>query len=74
MYYYITINTASTILTLLRYVFFFTELHVHTIIIRNFQFDENYKKKNELNNYLLLFNVAKVIKFLAYFKITIRRL
>lgn len=49
MYYYITINTASTILTLLRYVFF-TELHVHTIIIRNFQFDENDKKKNELNN------------------------
>lgn len=48
MYYYITINTASTILTLLRYVFF-TELHVHTIIIRNFQFDEN-EKKNELNN------------------------
>lgn len=45
MYYYITINTASTILTLLRYVFFFTELHVHTIIIRNFQFDENDKKK-----------------------------
>lgn len=44
MYYYITINTASTILTLLRYVFF-TELHVHTFIIRNFQFDENYKKK-----------------------------
>lgn len=44
MYYYITINTASTILTLLRYVFF-TELHVHTIIIRNFQFDENDKKK-----------------------------
>lgn len=73
MYYYITINTASTILTLLRYVFF-TELHVHTIIIRNFQFDENDKKKNESNNYLLLFNVAKVIKFLAYFKITIRRL
>lgn len=29
--------------------FFFTELHVHTIIIRNFQFDEN-EKKNELNN------------------------
>lgn len=73
MYYYITINTASTILTLLRYVFF-TELHVHTIIIRNFQFDENDKKKNESNNYLLLFNVAKVIKFLAYFKITICRL
>lgn len=73
MYYYITINTASTILTLLRYGFF-TELHVHTIIIRNFQFDENDKKKNESNNYLLLFNVAKVIKFLAYFKITIRRL
>lgn len=24
---------------------FFTELHVHTIIIRNFQFDENDKKK-----------------------------
>lgn len=69
MYYYITINTASTILILLRYVVFFTELHVHTIIIRNFQFDENDKKKNEL-----LFNVAKVIKFLAYFKITIRRL
>lgn len=45
MYYYITINTASTILTLLRYVIFFTELHVHTIIIRNFQFDENEKKK-----------------------------
>lgn len=44
MYYYITINTASTILTLLRYVFF-TELHVHTIIIRKFQFDENDKKK-----------------------------
>lgn len=44
MYYYITINTASTILTLLRYGFF-TELHVHTIIIRNFQFDENDKKK-----------------------------
>lgn len=74
MYYYITINTASTILILLRYVVFFTELHVHTIIIRNFQFDENDKKKNELNNYLLLFNVAKVIKFLAYFKITICRL
>lgn len=54
--------------------FFFTELHVHTIIIRKFQFDENDKKKNESNNYLLLFNVAKVIKFLAYFKITIRRL
>lgn len=47
MYYYITINTASTILTLLRYVFFFTELHVHTIIIRNFQFDENDKKKKK---------------------------
>lgn len=32
-------------------MFFFTELHVHTIIIRNFQFDENdKKKKNELNN------------------------
>lgn len=46
MYYYITINTASTILTLLRYVCFFTELHVHTIIIRNFQFDENEKKMN----------------------------
>lgn len=44
MYYYITINTAATILTLLRYVFF-TELHVHTIIIRNFQFDENDEKK-----------------------------
>lgn len=25
--------------------FFFTELHVDTIIIRNFQFDENEKKK-----------------------------
>lgn len=73
MYYYITINTASTILTLLRYVFLQSYMCIQLSFV-NFNLMKMIKKKNESNNYLLLFNVAKVIKFLAYFKITIRRL
>lgn len=67
MYYYITINTASTILILLRYVFF---LQSYMCIQLSFVIFNLMKmiKKNEL-----LFNVAKVIKFLAYFKITISK-
>lgn len=62
MYNYITINTASTILTLLRYVFF-TELHVHTIIIRNFQFDENDKKKMNQTITLYFSMLQKLLNF-----------